>query len=151
QPAARDRGLNVARDLHVVLGLEEAGIDRRTGQAIVLHHFGQHQSFLRVPGAENVRGSPRGSRGGPASWPAAHRQRRDPHPTAWRAVAALLASLDPKLLIEQAPPDHDSFAGEFGIDFVDNTGDAQAAVNADQASFGLARKGAETLPGAHLT
>lgn len=63
---------------------------------------------------------------------------------------ALLTPLDPKRLIEQAPPDHDGLAGKFRIDFVDNAGDAEAAVDADQAPFGLARKGAEPLPGAHL-
>lgn len=49
QAAARDGSLDVARGLRVVLGLEEAGIDRRTGQVIVLHHFGQHSEIPAAP------------------------------------------------------------------------------------------------------
>ena len=63
---------------------------------------------------------------------------------------ALLAVLDPELLVEQPPPDHDRLAGEFGIDLVGHARDGQAAVDADQAPLRLAREGAEPLPGAHL-
>ena len=45
--------------------------------------------------------------------------------------AALFVVLDPKLLIEQPPPDHDSLAGEFGINLVGHARDRQAAVDAD--------------------
>jgi hypothetical protein len=61
---------------------------------------------------------------------------------------ALVAVLDPKLLIEQAQPDYDRFTGEFRVDFVGNAGDGQATVDANQAPFRLPRKGAEPLPGA---
>ena len=64
--------------------------------------------------------------------------------------AALFVVLDPKLLIEQPPPDHDSLAGKFGINLVGHARDRQAAVDADQAPLGLAREDAEPLPGAHL-
>jgi hypothetical protein len=63
---------------------------------------------------------------------------------------ALLAVLDPELLVEQAPPDHDRLASEFGVDLVCHAGDGQMAVDAHQAPLRLARKGAEPLPGAHL-
>ena len=55
-----------------------------------------------------------------------------------------------KLLIEQAPPQHDFLAGEFGIHLVGDARDGQAAVDADQAPLRLARESAKTLPGAHL-
>ena len=64
--------------------------------------------------------------------------------------AALFVVLDPKLLIEQPPPDHDSLAGEFGVDLIGDARDRQAAVDADQAPLGLAREDAEPFPSAHL-
>jgi hypothetical protein len=63
---------------------------------------------------------------------------------------ALLAVLDPELLVEQAPPDYDRLAGEFGADLVCHARDGQMAVDAHQAPLRLAREGAEPLPGAHL-
>ena len=62
---------------------------------------------------------------------------------------ALVAVLDEEFLIEQTPPDHDRFTGEFGIDLVGDAGHGQTAVEADQSTFGLAREGAEALPRAH--
>ena len=58
--------------------------------------------------------------------------------------------LDPKLLIEQPPPDNDRLAGPLGVDLVADARDRQAAVDADQAPLGLAGEDAEPLPGAHL-
>jgi hypothetical protein len=63
---------------------------------------------------------------------------------------ALVTALDPQLLIEQAPPDHDSLTGKLGVNFVGNAGDGQTTVDADQAPFRLPREGAEPLPCAHL-
>jgi hypothetical protein len=54
--------------------------------------------------------------------------------------AALFVVLDPKLLIEQPPPDHDRLAGKFGINLGGHARDRQAAVDADQAPLGLARE-----------
>ena len=63
---------------------------------------------------------------------------------------ALVAAFDPQFLIEQAPPDHDGFAGELRVDLVGDAGNGQTAVDADLAPFRLPREGAEPLPGAHL-
>src|SRR3954447_7132090 len=43
QPAAHDRRPDIARYLGMVFGLEEAGIDRWTRQAVKPHHLGQHR------------------------------------------------------------------------------------------------------------
>jgi len=51
-PAASVDGVVALSNQAPLLGLEEARVDRRAGQAIVLHYFGQHQSFLRVPGGK---------------------------------------------------------------------------------------------------
>ena len=64
-------------------------------------------------------------------------------------TVALVAMFDEQLLIEQAPPNDDGLAGDFGIDFVGDPGDRNPAVNADEASFGLAREGAEAFPCTH--
>jgi hypothetical protein len=63
---------------------------------------------------------------------------------------ALFTVLDPKLLIEQPPPDNDRLAGELGVDLVADARDRQAAVDGDQAPLGLPGEDAEPLPGAHL-
>src|SRR5947208_828050 len=69
----------------------------------------------------------------------------------WREWSeALVTTLDPQLLIEQAPPDHDGLTGKLGVNFVGDAGDGQTAVDADQAPFRLPREGAEPLPCAHL-
>ncbi len=62
----------------------------------------------------------------------------------------LLAVLNPKLLVEQSPPDHHYLAGKFDIDLIGDPRHREPAVNADGAALGLASKGAEPLPGAHL-
>jgi hypothetical protein len=63
---------------------------------------------------------------------------------------AFLAVLDPQLLVEQTPPDHDCLAGKLGSDLVRHARDGQTAVDADQAPLRLARESAESIPGAHL-
>jgi hypothetical protein len=55
-----------------------------------------------------------------------------PQPDPQSRGSSLLAPLDPEFLIEQAPPDHDTLAGEFGIDFISNPSDGQATIDADQ-------------------
>jgi len=57
---------------------------------------------------------------------------------------------DPQFLVEQAPPDHDRLAGEFGIDLIHHPRDRQAAIDTDQATLRLAREDAEPFPGTHL-
>ncbi len=65
-------------------------------------------------------------------------------------AGSLVAELDPNLLIEESPPDHDRFAGELRVDLVGDAGDRHAAVQGDGSPLGLAGEGAEPSPGAHL-
>ena len=62
---------------------------------------------------------------------------------------ALLAALDPQFLVEQPPPDHHCLARDLRVDLIGDTRHGEPAVDADGAPLGLAREGAETLPGAH--
>jgi hypothetical protein len=39
---------------------------------------------------------------------------------------------NPQLLIEQAPPDHDRFLSEFGIDLIRDVCNLQPAIDTDQ-------------------
>ena len=45
----------------------------------------------------------------------------------------ILPLFDPEFLVEESPPDHDGFASQLGIDFVDDAGHRQPTVNADGA------------------
>ena len=69
-----------------------------------------------------------------------------------RAVGsiAFLTELDKEFMIEKAPPQEDLLSGKIGIDVVMRALDHDSGIPADLASFGFARKGAETLPGAHF-
>src|SRR5258708_14025842 len=53
---------------------------------------------------------------------------------------------DIQLVVENAPPEYDRFAGEVRVDFVIDPGHRHPGLTADLASFGFARKGAEALP-----
>jgi len=47
---------------------------------------------------------------------------------------------NPQLLIEQAPPDHDRFVSEFGIDLIRDACNLQPAIDTDQVPLCLACK-----------
>ena len=63
---------------------------------------------------------------------------------------ALLAVLDPELLVEQTPPDHDRLAGEFGVDLVYHARDGQMTVDAHQARRSGSRAKAQKRSQAHI-